>query len=389
MNKPLTNPDLYEYLVQTMAGIATAAEAAFRVLFKTTPSVFHINGINSTILNDLRTLGFKNYRESNSITYEAEQVSSFQIIRAGDRGSSHHLIRSGDMGNIYAHIRYRDTIDKAGDGSTLCDVTFLYDSNTDETKKFIYDIGHKHKPQKKRGAFYMLIKDEYGDLSLRDFTTQVPDNIDLKVNYGINFTKVHNIITKKITDKPAGLYIFHGEPGTGKSTYIKYLASVLPEKKFVYVPEFMIRLLNQPDVIRLFLDNQNIVLVIEDAEKLIQNRESESDGLVGTLLNISDGILSDIMRIPVILTYNTHTDNIDKALLRKGRLQYIHKFDILTSDSIDKLLKQHKVSKEQISKLKAEGKLKDNMSLADIYNVFEDIGGVEFLKPRGKLGFDA
>ena len=61
----------------------------------------------------------------------------------------------------------------------------------------------------------------------------------------------------------------------------------------------------------------------------------------------------------------------------------------MTSDSIDKLLKQHKVSKEQISKLKAEGKLKDNMSLADIYNVFEDIGGVEFLKPRGKLGFDA
>ncbi len=342
----------------------------YSILYKKVSNSIDARDIKVDIIDYLKEIGFKVFR----VAREYKSKGKYDITKY-NKGESVRLTASNEFGDFFVDIRIHETSDKDATGTALCSVDVYYEHDNADSLKYITDILTKFKETKKVGAFAILIKNEFNELDLRDFSTNIPKNIDLEYNYGNNFKKVHEKIIEKLNSKANGLYVFNGDPGTGKSTYIKYLASVLPEKKFVYIPEFMMGMLNQPDVIRLLLDNKNVIMVIEDAEKLIRKREQDDgSSVVSTLLNFTDGILSDIMGIPIILTYNTHSDNIDQALLRKGRLQYKHEFELLDEESSLKILKKHKVSKTKIDALKKDGTIKNKMSLADLFNLFDDIG---------------
>ena len=57
-------------------------------------------------------------------------------------------------------------------------------------------------------------------------------------------------------------------------------------------------------------------------------------------------------------SFNTSLSNIDKALLRKGRLTLKYEFK--------------KLAKDKVKKLIPEEEIKQDMSLADIYNFKEE-----------------
>lgn len=342
----------------------------YSILYKKVSNSIDARDIKVDIIDYLKEIGFKVFR----VAREYKSKGKYDITKY-NKGESVRLTASNEFGDFFVDIRIHETSDKDTAGAALCSVDFYYEHDNVESLKYITDILSKFKETKKVGAFAILIRNEFNELDLRDFSTNIPKNIDLDYNYGEGFKKTHEKIVKKLNGKANGLYVFNGDPGTGKSTYIKYLASILPDKKFVYIPEFMMGMLNRPDVIRLLLDNKNVIMVIEDAEKLIRKREQDDgSSVVSTLLNFTDGILSDIMGIPIILTYNTHSDNIDQALLRKGRLQYKHEFELLDEESSLKILKKHKVSKTKIDALKKDGTIKNKMSLADLFNIFDDIG---------------
>ena len=98
-------------------------------------------------------------------------------------------------------------------------------------------------------------------------------------------------------------------------------------------------LVASPEAIGFWLDlaeeakhEQRNVLVIEDAEALIQARDdvdAGQGGLVSTLLNLSDGLLGNVLNLHVIATINTDYENIDEALLRPGRLRSYYEFEKL------------------------------------------------------------
>ena len=296
------------------------------------------------------------------------------------------LVYEKDGIDIYASFNAHSTGDK------LYSILLNYpcDSTKEEEDKIISFIEETFSPYVRaevESKFYILIKDEYGELSLRSFETKVPAKIDLEKSYGKGFEKINKAIIDKLNAKLSGLYIFHGAPGTGKSTYIKYMACACPEKKFVYIPEFMMSMLNQPDVIRLLISHENVILVVEDAEKIIQKREgSDNSNMVSTLLNFTDGILSDILKLSIILTYNTNTEDIDPALLRKGRLQYKYEFQLLTKAQSMELMKHSGVSEERLAELDKQGLIKDHMALADIFNISEENGNAK-TKKETKIGF--
>ncbi len=359
-----------EFIATTTINGSPEPSGWYSILYKKVSHSIDARDIKVDIIDYLKEMGFKVFR----VAREYKSKGKYDVTKY-NKGESVKLIASNEFGDFFVDIRIHETSDKDAAGAALCSVDFYYEHDNAESLKYITDILTKYKETKKIGAFAILIKNEYNELDLRDFSTNIPKNIDLDYNYGEGFKKVHEKIVEKINSKTNGLYVFNGEPGTGKSTYIKYLASILPDKKFVYIPEFMMGMLNQPDVIRLLLDNKNVIMVIEDAEKLIRKREQDDgSSVVSTLLNFTDGILSDIMGIPIILTYNTHSDNIDQALLRKGRLQYKHEFELLNEENSLKILKKHKVSKTKIEELKKDGTLKDKMSLAELFNLFDDIG---------------
>ena len=239
-----------------------------------------------------------------------------------------------------------------------------YISNTNEPKVF-------------------LLNQEYGDFVFTKFSVSIPTSFDLELNYGKEFINVNKKMIASLNENHSGLYMLHGPPGTGKSTYIKYLASAI-NKDVIFFPTTMVGDLTNPSIVNLLTKKQNCVLILEDAEKAITKREFNSDSsLVSTLLNMTDGILGDVLKLNVIVTYNCDRQEIDEALLRRGRLKAEHSFNKLSMENINKLVK----------KLKLNMQVKEEMTLADIFNYKKDedlIGNRASLSDnRPVIGFGA
>jgi SpoVK/Ycf46/Vps4 family AAA+-type ATPase len=221
-------------------------------------------------------------------------------------------------------------------------------------KKFQKDI---------KKSSIQLVKSDMGHLDTEEYDLSIPE-LDLELNYGASFIKVHEIIVKRLNiNGDKGIILLHGDPGTGKTTYLKYLTKEIKEKNILFIPPSMAEILSEPLIIPFLMENRNSILLIEDAERVIADREGRgSTAGVSNLLNLTDGILGDCLNIQVIATFNMKRERIDPALLRKGRLICEHKFDKLTIKETNDLLSH--LHKNIISS--------EPLTLADIYNIDSD-----------------
>jgi SpoVK/Ycf46/Vps4 family AAA+-type ATPase len=263
-----------------------------------------------------------------------------------------------------------------GDSNKVINILFYYSTtNGSITNQINFDNIKKYIVEKNKQNI-SLIKTQMGHLDIEDFDLKIP-KIDLKLNYGEDFLKVHDTILNSLNEENGkGIVLLHGEPGTGKTTYIKYLTGLIKNKEIIFVPPSMAESLSDPNIVPFLMEYRNSILIIEDAEKVISDRRTNgSSAGVSNILNITDGILGDCLNIQIIATFNMSKEKIDNALLRKGRLIAEHRFDKLNVDNSNMLLKHLNKSYET----------NQNMSLADIYNV-----DVELFKSEdnsGKIGF--
>jgi len=162
-------------------------------------------------------------------------------------------------------------------------------------------------------------------------------NLDIDTHYNDDFKIVHNIIFEKLNASGGkGLVLLHGMPGTGKTSYLRYLIGTL-NKKVIFMPPSIAMEIGEPSLMGLLMDNKNSIFVIEDAESLVRSREGELFSPVSAILNICDGLMSDFLNIQVICTFNTDISKIDSALLRKGRLIALYEFKQLCVDKAQAL----------------------------------------------------
>jgi ATP-dependent 26S proteasome regulatory subunit len=123
------------------------------------------------------------------------------------------------------------------------------------------------------------------------------------------------------------------------------------------------------------MENLNSILVIEDAEKILTSREDEKNSAVTTLLNLTDGLLSDCLNIQIICSFNTDISRIDSALLRKGRLIAKYNFKPLAVKKANALARS----------LGLNSHFSEPTKLTDIYND-ADIG-FEAQETKMAIGF--
>jgi hypothetical protein len=236
---------------------------------------------------------------------------------------------------------------------------------------FIINTEHKTK-------VHIFIKNQYGEYTFEPISVNLPKDLDLELNYGKEFLDIDKKVQERLLEKASGLFMFHGMPGTGKTTYIKYLADRV-NRDFIYIPTTMIEsFTSDPNCLHTLISKPNSVIILEDAEKAILKRQGDGmdSSAVSALLNLSDGILSDILKTSVVLTYNCPKQDVDDALKRKGRLQVEYEFGALSIDDAKKLAKKLKYPKKFI-----DDKITNPLTISEIYNLEKE---VEFYAKNGK-----
>lgn len=171
---------------------------------------------------------------------------------------------------------------------------------------------------------------------------------NLDENYGKGFENFNDNLLHKLKTDTKGLVLLHGLPGTGKTFYIRHLLSELSNSgncDVLYFPPSMVSSITDPS----FMDfigewvsgnRKKIVLLIEDAEILLETRNSVRNMGITNLLNLTDGILNDCFGLQIIATFNTALCNIDEALLRPGRLIARKEFGELSIEQLETLSKK-------------------------------------------------
>ena len=227
----------------------------------------------------------------------------------------------------------------------------------------------------KESKVSILLKTQIG-LEIKTHSIK-PYRIDFETMYNNDFFEVHTRVKNALTNDNKGVVLFHGIAGSGKTNYIKCLTSQIPNKKFIFVPTTMIGSLTDPAFISLLIGNKNSVLVLEDCENYIAERTSfnSNTDVVSSILNIADGMLSDVLECQLICTFNSDISKIDSALLRKGRLIAEYKFKELTVEKCNKYLQS----------TDRDFRVDKPYSLAELTNI--DIKELKEQDKQTKIGF--
>lgn len=231
----------------------------------------------------------------------------------------------------------------------------------------------KRRKQKRRPEISLLV-DSMTGIKTKSLRITRP-KLNIEDNYNEDLKDIHRIILKRLSNKEdKGLVLLHGKPGTGKTSYIRFLVASL-KKNVIFLPPNMASALTNPNLISILIDNANSILVIEDAENIVVDREQDGNSTVSALLNISDGLLADCLNIQIICSFNTDISKIDSALMRKGRLIAKYHFKELETEKAQQLS----------NKLGFNSKIIKPMTLTSIYN--QDEMDFQQLRRTNQIGF--
>jgi adenosyl cobinamide kinase/adenosyl cobinamide phosphate guanylyltransferase len=291
------------------------------------------------------------------------------------------------LGEVFVYASRRDSIlnrleymdeededseEKEEDERAICRCKILYTSRD----ALLPVLGHiQREPERKRRGRVHLLCSMDGMLSLQRFDVKLPPGeSDLVLNYGQEAADKFDKVVRALESNRNGLVLFSGDPGTGKSTFIKNLAKKTT-RKVIYLSSGAAEQIMNPDFLSFIMGNRNCVLLLEDAEKVLRSRESQDNSAISNILNITDGIIGDCLNIMVIATFNIDRENIDPALVRKGRLILEHHFEALPVESANRLLE----------KIGSDRRASEPMTLAEIYN--PDDNYHEKPEEKRKVGF--
>lgn len=303
------------------------------------------------------------YLQNESEVSKTSQMDPIDaILRNEPEPNQRYIVFAAD--NMVVHVK------KSG-------VVLYYNEkeNIEEKAKFakeIFDSFPKEAPESREGKV-SLIKVYQGDYYTSEKQVK-PKIINVEENYNDDFLPIDKDITAFLKDRSSGLILLYGDMGSGKTSYIRHLISAVP-KEYIIVPNSIAQRLGDPDLTTFITDHTDSVFILEDCEQLLEDRsENMFNNAIATILNMADGLLSDIVNIKFICTFNAPIGKIDPALLRKGRCVAKYKFGKLCKEKVAVLNDKYQLGHEKI----------EDMTLAELYNP-DSVDYTE--KQTRKIGF--
>ena len=246
----------------------------------------------------------------------------------------------------------------------------------EEIQKEIESIASKLPKRKEASKEAVANLVGYGDGQYYTIESKIKKvDINIEENYNDDFIPVYEDIKNFLDSRDSGLILFYGTPGTGKTSFLRYLCNNHP-KDYIIIPPSLTSRLGDPDFVSFMLDNVDSVFILEDCEEILADRGVNAfNGAISNVLNMSDGLLSDIMNLKFICTFNADIRTIDPALLRKGRCYAKYEFKELCAEKVRNLNLKYDLGIDEIKP----------MTLAEIYNV--DKTEYSEKKKQRKIGF--
>lgn len=283
-----------------------------------------------------------------------ESLPAMIMYEGSSRGSQEKLLTRANLEYELGLLEKKEPVDDVfiADGIRMVSSISL---NTEKTAKMwdmLIQTCQNNKVPVSTTPRLGIISHDGSDYYVKNFSLEgkTPSFEHADLHYGEGFLEFHEALLKRLTEETKGLVLLHGEPGTGKTQYIRVLLEKLGNigKSVLYVPPSFSAQMTEPGMIEFISDwiideERDCILLIEDAEPLLEIRNAADGRTTGisNLLNMTDGLLNDILGLTVIATFNTQIENIDPALLRPQRLlarKEFYKIDRKTAEELSKAL---------------------------------------------------
>ena len=255
-----------------------------------------------------------------------------------------------------------DMLIKCDDGDVMCRldrisgdhgisyaVAYLYALTIRAKSKDVIDtiITKSHENTESLTIYHYKSKEGYwkkqGKVRKRNMSTLIINNHDKNKL----FKDIELFIKSKSEYDKYGIpykrnYLFHGKPGTGKTSLANVIAHLT--KWNMYIISFDAELTDGAFYDAVNNIDKESILLLEDIDCIFHSRDTNANNSnisFSALLNILDGV-SGINNLLTIITTN-HVNKLDKALLRPGRIDMMLEFTTISSEQIRGLLNLYKV----------------------------------------------
>jgi ATP-dependent 26S proteasome regulatory subunit len=222
----------------------------------------------------------------------------------------------------------------------------------------------------KEGFVYALAKSQFGYGLTRVGAAGSPLE---RGNYAPEvLASYDHIVADLKAESPCGrLIVMAGEPGGGKTYMVRSLLSDIPKAAFVIVPSHLVKELGSPELLPALANarhdglNGPMALIIEDADKVLVQREAGDMAAISSLLNMGDGILGSVLDVRIIATTNASELQMDSATRRPGRMCRYMNVGAVQPQQAESIL--HRLTGKYQRPVKAQ-------TLAQIYSFARELG---------------
>ena len=128
------------------------------------------------------------------------------------------------------------------------------------------------------------------------------------------------------------------------------MCSLTKTHRFYFVPVDNFNLLSSGSLTEFWKAEQrefpsaSKVLVLEDAETLLAGRANQKGSPVSALLNLTDGLMTQFIKLHLVCTINSMLDDVDPALLRPGRLRFFKNFERIPRKRAEQMAKEYNLT---------------------------------------------